>query len=405
MYESLGVKLIYVSFFTSLARGIEIILKPVIAHFSDNLESRFGRRKPFIMIGTIFYIGFLLSVFNPPFLTQTAEYLSFWFGIFYVLFFIAETIVNVPYLALGPELTKKTHEREKLYVFYYSFQYFGVLITAAAPLILAYFYDEECDCSNCYFKIIISYIQECIKKCDLFCNMVKNLFSLKILSYIISFQFAISVGLLFLFIKEKDNTNITTYKAGIIPKLYQLTKNKPFKMLFIPWVIDLTVVSTFSTMLPFYLNVIINPQKYCSDNGISLNSNYCNTQIWLAMCITVFFICCIIFMAGWTWLVKSLGKKNCWKLCSLISIFTFSTFYFAGVGDMEKVILFSFLCSIPAGGSYLNDVFMTDIIDYDEYLTGSRNEGLFTVFISFVPKFVSLFSQSLPLSLLSSKFI
>ena len=49
------------------------------------------------------------------------------------------------------------------------------------------------------------------------------------------------------------------------------------------------------------------------------------------------------------------------------------------------LIFASFLTALPAGGAYINEVILTDIIDYDEFLTGKRNEAIYTVFSSFIP--------------------
>jgi Na+/melibiose symporter-like transporter len=57
--------------------------------------------------------------------------------------------------------------------------------------------------------------------------------------------------------------------------------------------------------------------------------------------------------------------------------------------------------SFPSGGSYLNDVVVSDAIEYDEFTSGKRTEGIYTVCSAFIPKFVSLFAQAIPLSLLS----
>jgi GPH family glycoside/pentoside/hexuronide:cation symporter len=119
-----------------LARAFEIILKPVIAHISDNTETSIGRRKPFMLGGCFFYSIMLILIFSPPIATADNISISIWFGVFYVLFFIADTIANVPYLALGPELSTDSKEREKLYVYFYGFQYIGTLFAAAAPVIL-----------------------------------------------------------------------------------------------------------------------------------------------------------------------------------------------------------------------------------------------------------------------------
>ena len=96
-YESIGASLVYMSFFVTLARGVEILLKPIIAHCSDELKTSIGRRKPFMIVGCGFYSLFLILLFSPPSMKTGTYNLSIWFGVFYVLFFVAETITNVPY--------------------------------------------------------------------------------------------------------------------------------------------------------------------------------------------------------------------------------------------------------------------------------------------------------------------
>ena len=70
---------------------------------------------------------------------------------------------------------------------------------------------------------------------------------------------------------------------------------------------------------------------------------------------------------------------------------------------MFLLVLFAIFCSLPAGGCYLNDVLLSDIIDYDEFITGKRNEGIYIVFSSFTPKIVGIFAQSLPLTIMTCK--
>lgn len=402
-YESIGASLLYLSFFVSLARAFEIILKPVIAHISDHLESRYGRRKPFMLFGCFFYAIFLIILFTPPSMRAGASYISIWFGTFYVLFFIADTITNVPYLALGPELSSNTKEREKLYIFFYLFQYIGVLFASAAPVILNKMY-SECDCSFCYNNPAITRIEECLKQCKVFCNLKHNRNSLFYMAVFIGTFFVFSILLLCWKIKER-NSSFNKEPVHFLPSLYRLVKNRPFIKLIVPWIIDILITTTFSTMLPFFLNFVINPQKYCINKGIDLGSDECSVNAWLGYSISTFFIFCIVFMFMWHYLVKIYGKKRCWEVYSLISILTFSFFLMCGEGSFITLIFSSICCAIPAGGSYLNDVFISDIIEYDEFFTGKRNEGLYTVFATFVPKVVSIFAQAIPLAVMSCKYI
>lgn len=132
----MGASLLYLSFFVALARAFEILLKPFIAHLSDATKSKWGRRKPYMFFGSIIYAYFLITLFAPPSMKADGSFLSLWFGICYVLFFVADTVANVPYLALGPELSTNSKEREKLYIYFYFFQYIGVLFAAATPVLL-----------------------------------------------------------------------------------------------------------------------------------------------------------------------------------------------------------------------------------------------------------------------------
>lgn len=88
-----------------------------------------------------------------------STYISLWFGVFYTLFFIADTVTNVPYLALGPELSTNSKERENLYLYFYIFQYIGVLFAAAAPVILNRFYPVKFFIIYCFLHYF-SYISK-----------------------------------------------------------------------------------------------------------------------------------------------------------------------------------------------------------------------------------------------------
>lgn len=405
-YERLGSSLLLISFFTALARSMEVILKPLIAHLSDNSTFLSGRRKPFMLFGCGFYAIFLTLIFC-PFSGMSKIGVSLWFGTFYVLFFVADTVVNIPYLALGPELSNDTKEREKLYIFFYIFQYIGVLVASMAPVIVQKAINT-CDCTKCdsIFKEIER--TKCFNNCQSACDLTAMKTSLQMLSVFIGLYFVFTIILLCNRIKEKikDHQNLNTdHDAQIIPNLIRLLNNKPFIRLLIPWIIDVTITQIFATMIPFFITYIINPQKYCEKNKISLKSQLCSSEIWLALSISGFFICCVISMLLWHMLIRIIPRKKAWQGYSLVSVFTFTIFLICEEGSMALLIIFSILNAIPAGGAYLNDVFLSDIIDYDEFTTNKRNEGIYVVFASFTPKIVTILAQSIPLSIMSGKIL
>ena len=325
-YESLGASLIYMSFFVILSRSIEILFKPLIAHISDEIKTKMGRRKPFMLIGCGFYALFLVLLFSPPTLQTTSEALSIWYGIFFILFFMAESVTIPPYLALGPELSSNSKEREKLYYFFYLFQYIGVLFAGAAPILINKLF-TDCDCSYCINLPLKLDVDICIDNCILICNLRNNEKSFLILSCFIGIFFVVTIILLSVNIQEKKGS-FNKEKFSFMPSLNQLINNKPFISIIIPWICDMSIMTIFSSMLPFYLNTIINPQQYCRENKISLKNKECKADYYLSLCLSVFFVCCIFSCTIWHYLVSKYGKIICWKSYSLISIIPFIFFLF-----------------------------------------------------------------------------
>ena len=168
-YETLGASLLYMSFFVTLTRCLELIVKPLVAHMSDEIKTKMGRRKPFMLIGCGFYALFLVLLFCPPSFRTSSKSLSIWFGIFFIFFFMAESVTIAPYLALGPELSSNSKEREKLYYFFYLFQYIGVLFAAAAPIIMNKIF-SQCDCSYCTNFPLLLDVEKCMQNCQIICN-------------------------------------------------------------------------------------------------------------------------------------------------------------------------------------------------------------------------------------------
>lgn len=398
-YESLGSNLLLISFFTALTRCVEIILKPIIAHLSDNSILKTGRRRPFMLFGCGLYGLFLILIFSPA-AGMSKISISVWFGIFYLFFFVADTITNIPYLALGPELSNDTKEREKLYIFVYISQYIGVLVASLGPVIIQNFINT-CDCSSCFSIINPKDHQSCLSSCNSQCNVSSLSTSLQMLSVFIAFFFMFTIIILCNRIKERKHEPKSENDSYLIPSLIRITNNKPFMRLLIPWIIDSTISQIFATMLPFFITYIIRPQKYCEINKIDISNQLCTANLWLGITISGFFVCCIFSMAIWHFIVSVVPRKKAWQGYSLVFVFTFALFMICSDGSMIAMVSFAILNALPAGGIYLNDVFVSDIIDYDEFLTGKRNEGIYTVFSSFTPKIVSIVAQSLPLTIMT----
>jgi GPH family glycoside/pentoside/hexuronide:cation symporter len=95
-------------------RGIwDAFTDPVMAYFSDNFKSRWGRRRPFIFAGglTMLLLG-SLAWFIPRSLSELG--IAWYFGVMMVLFATAQTVYSVPYWAQGIELSPTYHGRTRV---------------------------------------------------------------------------------------------------------------------------------------------------------------------------------------------------------------------------------------------------------------------------------------------------
>ena len=86
---------------------------PIVGMLSDRVQTRWGRRRPFLLFGAIpFGLSFALMFTVPPFTERWAIVL------YYVAVFLAfdslYTLINVPYSALTPELSDDYDERSNL---------------------------------------------------------------------------------------------------------------------------------------------------------------------------------------------------------------------------------------------------------------------------------------------------
>jgi glycoside/pentoside/hexuronide:cation symporter, GPH family len=109
----LGISPVLVGWANSIPRLWDAISDPLMGLISDRTRSRFGRRRPYIFVGSILSgIGFALIWFCPRGLSELATF-GFLLAMS-ILFYTAGTIFTVPYNALGYEMTPDYHERTRL---------------------------------------------------------------------------------------------------------------------------------------------------------------------------------------------------------------------------------------------------------------------------------------------------
>ncbi|MHB9038464.1 MAG: MFS transporter [Armatimonadota bacterium] len=110
---TLGVSPVLIGIAGAAPRLWEAITDPAIGSMSDNYRSRFGRRKPFIAIGAVLAAVIFAAIWFVP--TGWSERAYFyWLLAGSILFFTAYALFNIPWNAMGYEMTPDYHERTKV---------------------------------------------------------------------------------------------------------------------------------------------------------------------------------------------------------------------------------------------------------------------------------------------------
>jgi len=118
-----------------VGRTWDYVNDPLIGHLSDRTRTRWGRRRPFLLFGPLPYaLAFAMLWWRPPLESDLA--LGIYYALAYVAYDAAATFVYMPYFALTPELTADYDERTALTSYRMFFSILGSLVAFTVPLLI-----------------------------------------------------------------------------------------------------------------------------------------------------------------------------------------------------------------------------------------------------------------------------
>ena len=144
--EGFGLGLAFVGAVLVIARLFDGVTDPIVGFISDRWRTRWGRRKPFVLLGTPIYIFGICMLFIPPVAFTELTFLGLTFNSGYpwiltmlVITYVGSTIKDVPYSAWGAELSTNYNERTLVTSWREGFSVTGSLIGAFTPAIIFFF--------------------------------------------------------------------------------------------------------------------------------------------------------------------------------------------------------------------------------------------------------------------------
>ena len=141
---SLGLSAFWLGAILIVPRLWDALSDPFIGHLSDNTRTRWGRRRPYLLIGGILVAVFFVVIWWIPkgdmvrtwFPSDTGFQ---WFQLSYILFslllfFTAVNLFEIPHGALGMEMTTDYHERTRIFS---AKSFVGSLFAMSTPWLFA----------------------------------------------------------------------------------------------------------------------------------------------------------------------------------------------------------------------------------------------------------------------------
>lgn len=135
--DTLGLDMKKYSLVLLIYTFIDAIDNPVYGFLSDRTRTKWGRRRPWLLIGTPLLVLFFILFYNVPSVVQSETGMLFiYMLLMYILTGTLDSLVNANYGSLFPELFKRDEDRAKTNGFRQICQLFAMAISIAlTPMI------------------------------------------------------------------------------------------------------------------------------------------------------------------------------------------------------------------------------------------------------------------------------
>jgi GPH family glycoside/pentoside/hexuronide:cation symporter len=321
-----------------IGRVWDFVNDPLIGHLSDCTRTRWGRRRPFLLFGSIpFALTFALLWWRPPLEGQNA--LTVYYAGVYVLYEIVATFVYMPYFALTPELTLDYDERTSLTSYRMFFSILGSFVAFTLPMML-----------------IVSLTRE---------NAPRALLMGLIFGGISA------VGMLITFFGTRERQEFREQEQPrLLDSLRAALKNRPFVFSMAIYLLTWMAVKIVEATLLFFIKYVLEREGQSS------------------LLMAVIFGMAALALPLWEYVSRRLNKRMAyiggiafWAIVQIVLI---------NLGPSTPLAVILVLAGLAGIGVSAAHVIpwsiIPDAVEWDELRTGERHEGMFYSLVVLIEK-------------------
>jgi GPH family glycoside/pentoside/hexuronide:cation symporter len=328
-----------------ISRVWDAVSDPLVGYLSDKTTHSMGRRRLWLMISILPITFTFIMVFSPP-ASLTGNWLVAWMAIGVIGFYSAMTIFMVPHMSLGAELTQNYHERSRLYGLRHASYTIGSIIALVS------------------MQLLINAEKEGEQ-------------AIRLTAMQLSIFAAVVTGILVTFAVYKLRER-SDFQGRVNPSPFgafkDVWKNHHARLVLIVSFIE-HIGSAAIGLLTLYV-----AQYVVGAPGLA------------PLIILAYMVPSTLSVPMWLPLSRKFGKIRLWMFSMTLTGLSFGGMFmlpFLDPMDTKIVAIFilAFFAGLSAGcGGTIAPSIQSDIIDYDEYLTGERKEGSYFAAFNFAYK-------------------
>ena len=355
--DLLGVNSVAMGFILLIARVFDAFNDPIMGVVVAKTHTRWGRFRPWLMIGTITNAVVLFAMFAcPP--SLDAKGLIAYAAVTYILWGVTYTMMDIPYWSMIPAFTKGGKEREGLTTLARSCAGVG---SALVTIFTVKFVQTL---GNAFAGTGVS-------------DTAKEILGFKYFALIIAILFVVFITITCAAVKEQSLVDMKTASVGDMFKAL-LTNDQAMTVVIAIVLINSSIYLTSNLVIYFF--------KY-DFGGITWGDSYTlfnmfggGTQI-------------IAMMAFYPLLRKFLSNVKIFYVCISSAIVGYATLFVIAFTNMSSVyVLFIpgfFIFAANGVLQVITTVFLANTVDYGELKNSRRDESVIFSMQTFVVKLAS----------------
>lgn len=330
--DVLGIVPAFIGSLFLVARVWDAVNDPIMGMIVDNTRSRWGKFRPWILIGTLLNSITLVGLFYRPNGISTNT-LYMYISVMYILWGMTYTVMDIPFWAMIPSFSNDKHEREQIAVV-------PRVFAAIAWLTLGSF----------GLKIV---------------QRIGNGNEgqgFTVLAIVIAIFFVITSILTFFYVKEQIVSDVKAPKVSLKETFMLITKNDQL-------VIFIVIVLIYNLMAQLAIGVAIYYFKYVvgNENMFAVFTGFSGLAKVIAL---------MLFPV----LSSKLGRQKVFFMACSMPVIGYFMLFLSGLLIPENAVMVAISGIIGEAGSGLSlgitTVMLADIVDYGEYKFGTRNESV-----------------------------